>query len=85
MESGDDGHFGPQLAGKFDFTLFFEHSILSIPISGLFIVASFIKLWWFPLERTAVPVTRNWLLSLKTVRQSNKSICKLGFLANTTL
>jgi len=45
--SGDDGLFGPQLPGRFDFTLAFEHSILSIPPSLVFLLAASFKLHHF--------------------------------------
>ena len=49
MQSPDDGLFGPQLPGRFDFTLAFEHGILSIPPSVLFLFAAGYKL------RTLIP------------------------------
>ena len=49
MQSLDDGLFGPQLPGRFDFTLAFEHGILSIPPSVLFLFAAGYRL------RTLIP------------------------------
>lgn len=64
MESAD-GLFGPQLAGSFDFTLLFEHSILSIIPSALFIIAAVMRLLY--LLPSHFGVKNGWLLWLKTV------------------
>lgn len=37
---GDDDSFGPQLGSHFDFTLLFEHAVLTILPTSLCIVAS---------------------------------------------
>ena len=71
MENADDSRLGPQLAGSFDFTLLFEHSILSIPLSALAIVAFAVRLWWLSPYDVAEPLRlrRGWRLWSKTASQ----------------
>lgn len=40
----DDSAFGPRLANYFDFTIFFEHAILSILPAALFLPAFIVRL-----------------------------------------
>ena len=67
MDTADDNQLGPQLTGRFDFTLLFEHSVLSIPLSVLGIIALAIRLRWLSPRDVAEPVRGGWRLWLKTV------------------
>ena len=44
MTATSDASFGPQVGGEFDFTLVFEHSILSIGPSSVLLAASALRI-----------------------------------------
>ncbi|KAK0715060.1 P-loop containing nucleoside triphosphate hydrolase protein [Lasiosphaeris hirsuta] len=56
---GQDGLFGPQLPGSFDFTLAFEHSIFSIIPSALFLVACVARIQILLRKRSRVVIFRH--------------------------
>lgn len=47
VNMSSDQAFGPQLGSAFDFTLTFDHSILSILPNGLFILAAPFFIYYF--------------------------------------
>jgi hypothetical protein len=67
MDTADDSRLGPQLAGRFDFTLLFEHGVLSIPLSVFGIIVFAIRLRWLSPYDIVEPVRGGWRLWLKTV------------------
>lgn len=68
IDVGADVSFGPRFHHRFDFTLKFEHTILSILPSALLILALPVFFWtWY---RTAVRCRAGLLLVLKAVSLS---------------
>jgi len=63
----EDGRVGPQLSGSFDFTLTFEHAVLGIPISALFVIAAAVKITWLRRNSVTIPVRSKWIFWSKTV------------------
>ena len=63
---GSDDSFGPQLGSKFDFTLLFDHTILSILPSGLMILLA--PLFIFYYRRKPEVILPSALLWFKMVR-----------------
>ncbi|KAK0391974.1 hypothetical protein NLU13_1472 [Sarocladium strictum] len=61
--SVDFDAFGPQLTGRFDFTLYFEQTILSILPSALFLAIVPCRLIWL-LRKHSIPAS-GWLLLAK--------------------
>ncbi|KAH0437695.1 ABC multidrug transporter [Colletotrichum camelliae] len=61
--SVDFDAFGPQLTGRFDFTLYFEQAILSIVPSALFLAILPCRITWL-LRRRSIPRS-GWLLLAK--------------------
>ncbi|GJC78756.1 ABC transporter atnG [Colletotrichum liriopes] len=61
--SVDFDAFGPQLTGRFDFTLYFEHAVLSIIPSALFLAILPCRITWL-FQRHSIPRS-GWLLLAK--------------------
>lgn len=67
MSDAGDDYFGPQVNGYFDFTVLFEHSILSILPTALFILLAPCRIAWL-LRQKDVHVRSGKLLWVKLVR-----------------
>ena len=72
--STEDQSFGPQLPGHFDFTLYFEHAILTVLPAAAFLVGALVYVVQMQARPTLVGT--GWLFWIKMVRTIPKIIGK---------
>jgi hypothetical protein len=74
--TAQDALFGPGVAcSQFDFTLFFEQSVLGIGISSLFLILALLRVW--QLRGKSVKANSSWVHALKIVSEHREVKTKL--------
>lgn len=67
----EDDRIGPQLLGRFDLTFAFEHAVLGIPLSALFVVAVVTRIsTTLRRKSVAIRLRHEWLFWFKMVIRS---------------
>lgn len=73
--SPEDQSFGPQLPGHFDFTLYFEHAILTVLPTAAFLVGALVYIVQMQTRPTVVGT--GWLFWTKMVRKTAEAIYEI--------